>query len=80
VLSIDRLGSHHREPDLAALGDRWLDTGASAVLQVPSAVVPSEFNYMLNPTHPDFSKIVAEVPVQFMFDKRLFPIHGSGLL
>jgi len=45
---------------LRALGDRWLEEGRSAVLQVPSAVVGAvgvEFNYLLNPAHADFPLI-----------------------
>jgi RES domain-containing protein len=39
------------------LGDRWIEAAESAVLRVPSAVVPSEFNYVLNPAHLDFARI-----------------------
>ncbi len=44
-------------PDTRKLGDRWIDSSASAVLRVPSAVVPEEFNYIANPGHPDFARI-----------------------
>jgi RES domain-containing protein len=40
-----------------AIGDQWIADGTSAVLQVPSSIVPSEWNYLLNPAHPDFAKI-----------------------
>ena len=36
------------------LGDWWLDTLTSAVLQVPSFVVAGEHNFLLNPAHPEF--------------------------
>lgn len=39
------------------IGDKWLESGDSAVLQIPSAIIDLEFNYLLNPDHPDFSKI-----------------------
>ena len=55
-----------------ALGDLWLDTCASAVLRVPSRIVPAEHNYLLNPKHPQFNEIVVEMPVPFEFDERLF--------
>lgn len=42
---------------LQRLGDAWLAAGKSAVLRVPSAVVPTESNYLLNPAHPAFKKI-----------------------
>ena len=43
---------------LQARGLVWLESGQTAVLNVPSAVVPAERNYLLNPHHPDFSHIV----------------------
>lgn len=42
---------------LRALGADWIRRARSAVLCVPSAVVPSEFNYLLNPAHVDFARI-----------------------
>lgn len=53
------------------LGDDWARTAASAVLEVPSAIIPREKNYLLNPLHPDFGKIVAGEPEKFSFDPRL---------
>jgi len=38
-------------------GSAWLRGGRTAVLEVPSAIVPSEKNYLLNPGHPDFPRI-----------------------
>ena len=72
ILSADQLRSAVGDLRPQALGDRWLESVASAVLQVPSAVVPSESNYLLNPRHPDFTKIVTELPLPFLFDDRLF--------
>lgn len=72
IFSADQLAAPHLSLDSQAVGDRWLDSKASAVLRVPSAVVRSEFNYLLNPTHREFSKIVTELPVPFAFDERLF--------
>lgn len=40
-----------------AIGDRWLESVESAVLRVPSAVVPGEVNYIVNPSHPDFDRV-----------------------
>ena len=72
VITQDRLKARYGALQPYLLGDRWFDNCESAVLRVKSAVVPDEFNYLLNPTHHDFSKIVAEVPVPFVFDERLF--------
>jgi RES domain-containing protein len=55
------------------MGDRWLRSQASAVLQVRSAVVPQEFNFLLNPEHPEFGRIAVEPAMLFVFDERLFP-------
>jgi RES domain-containing protein len=55
-----------------ALGDWWLESKASAVLEVSSVVIPSEHNYVLNPAHPDFASIVVDPPALFHFDPRLF--------
>jgi len=54
------------------LGDHWLGSLGSAVLPVRSAVIPEEFNFLLNPKHPAFAQIVAEPSIPFVFDERLF--------
>jgi RES domain-containing protein len=41
------------------------------VLKVPSVVVPEEFNYLLNPSHPDRDNIRIKAPVVYHFDSRL---------
>lgn len=53
------------------MGTVWIKQKISAVLRVPSVVIPRESNYMLNPEHPDFSRIVIEGPLAFQFDLRL---------
>ena len=59
-------------PETAHIGDTWLDTQKSPVLAVPSVIVPREWNYLVNPTHPD-SKVILESarPLPFELDKRL---------
>jgi RES domain-containing protein len=54
-----------------AIGDRWVLSGDSAVLRVPSVLVPGESNFLLNPRHPDFGKIGISRPQAFRFDPRL---------
>jgi RES domain-containing protein len=54
-----------------AFGDEWVLQARSAVLEVPSAIIPIEFNYLLNPSHPDFRKISIGKPEYFTFDPRL---------
>jgi RES domain-containing protein len=56
---------------LQRLGDDWLDSGRSAVLRVPNAIVGGEFNYLLSPLHPDFPKLRISGPERFQIDRRL---------
>ncbi len=56
---------------LREIGADWVRRGSSAVLAVPSAVIPSETNYLLNPMHPSFGKIRAGEPQAFAMDLRL---------
>jgi RES domain-containing protein len=58
-------------PSVQAIGDRWVEEASSAILRVPSVVIPSEWNYLLNPAHPDFRKIQLGKPEPFAFDPRL---------
>ena len=53
------------------IGSRWLRTGRHAALAVPSAVVPTEHNFLIDPAHPDFLHIEVSAPVPFRFDPRL---------
>jgi RES domain-containing protein len=56
---------------IQAIGTAWAKRKSSAVLAVPSAVIPAEFNYLLNPLHPSFSKIEIGEPQDFITDLRL---------
>jgi len=59
-------------PDvLAELGTEWARQRRSPALAVPSAVVPQELNYLINPEHPDFRKIRIGKPTRFSLDPRL---------
>jgi RES domain-containing protein len=53
------------------LGDQWVAEKRSAVLAVPSAIVPAERNFLLNPAHPKFGQLRLHKPVGFTFDNRL---------
>jgi RES domain-containing protein len=61
-------------PELQFLGDEWLRSEASPVLEVPSALIPTEPNYLLNPRHRDFASIALATPEPFEFDLRLLRI------
>jgi RES domain-containing protein len=54
-----------------SIGDEWVFAGSSAVLQVPSALVPGENNFLLNPEHKDFARLRFGKPLAFRFDPRL---------
>ncbi len=58
-------------PSTRALGDLWAAQARTAVLELPSVIIPGESNYLLNPAHPDFKKIVLGKPESFSFDPRL---------
>ena len=60
-------------PDsLRAYGADWLVRNITAVLKVPSALIPSECNYILNPIHRDFQKIIIGSPEKFCYDPRMW--------
>jgi RES domain-containing protein len=58
-------------PKTKTIGDHWAAERRSAVLKVPSVVVPEEFNFLLNPSHPDWDHIHIKAPVVYPFDPRL---------
>lgn len=60
-----------RRDALQRIGRDWLERGESAVLAVPSAVLPAERNYLLNPGHPDFARIIIGEPEALETDLRL---------
>lgn len=59
-------------PSLQAVGDHWLASADSVILAVPSVIIPTEQNFLLNPRHPDFKKIKVGNLTDFSFDYRLF--------
>lgn len=56
---------------LRAIGDQWVADGRSAVLRVPSAIVPLEHLFLLNPQHTEFPRIKVGQPQPFSLDARL---------
>jgi RES domain-containing protein len=53
------------------IGDEWIKSQRSAVLAVPSVLVPLERTFLLNPKHPDFTKIRIKDAGPFVLDPRL---------
>ena len=56
---------------LQTIGDEWATRRSTAVLAVPSAIVPAESSYLLNPLHPDFKRIKIGKPGAVEADLRL---------
>jgi RES domain-containing protein len=65
------------------VGDDFLTENKYLLLKVPSAIVPAEYNYLLNIQHPDMKKVKVISKELFSFDKRLSPTQtlpkGEGL-
>lgn len=53
-----------------AIGSKWFSSGETAILQVPSALVLQEKNYIINTLHPDFRSIRFIGTEEFTFDSR----------
>jgi RES domain-containing protein len=53
------------------LGDQWLNAGRTALLRVPSVIVPFAFNWLMNPGHADAAKAVIAKTIRAPFDLRL---------
>ena len=67
----DALGGCMVSPRTQALGADWLARGTHPVLEVRSAIIPEEPNYLLNPRHPKFDQIKIGQAEDFAFDPRL---------
>jgi RES domain-containing protein len=76
VSSLPKNWKNHPAPrSLRAIGDAWVSSGKSAVLRVPSVLVPSESNFLVNPRHSEYENLVIGEPLRFSFDPRLFRRH-----
>ena len=67
-------GTWQQEPpdhSTMQLGHKWLKNSSSLLLRVPSAIVPEEWNYLLNPLHQDYGKLSIPLAAPFRFDERL---------
>lgn len=54
-------------------GDGWIAAGKSALLLVPSVIVPDEYNVLLNPRHADAAAVTASTVRRWSYDPRFFP-------
>ncbi|AOU97828.1 hypothetical protein BI364_07490 [Acidihalobacter yilgarnensis] len=65
-------GWNDPEPDSSKdYGTGWLISGRSEILLVPSVIVPEEQNVLINPAHPQASKIKAKAIRPWTYDSRL---------
>ncbi len=76
VLTAQALPSNWRQvpapPGLALIGDSFAAERKSAILVLPSALVPSESNWLVNPLHPEFAEIQVHPAEPFHYDSRFF--------
>jgi len=61
---------------LPAIGDEFVRKGQTCLLLVPSVLAPTEHNWLINPAHPEFSRIVIQEPVPLAYDSRMFGKTG----
>jgi RES domain-containing protein len=62
-------------PLLQRIGNAWLQGRSAALLYVPSAIDPMASNILLNPLHPDISKILVKAVIPFRYDERLLTVR-----
>jgi RES domain-containing protein len=58
-------------PYTQKIGDEWSKGALTAVLKVPSAIIPEEHNYLINPLHKDYNRIKYLGNEPFDFDERI---------
>jgi len=56
---------------LQDIGGEWIDSMRSAILRVPTVLVPDQHNYLINPRHSDFKKIEIGAAIDFKPDPRM---------
>ena len=54
------------------IGDEFLKSSHGLILKIPSAIIDQENNFLINPKHPDISKVKIIATKDFKFDKRLY--------
>ena len=58
-------------PGTTRVGNSWLARTSSALLAVPSAIMPETSNWLINPEHPHMQKLSIQWHRPFLLDKRL---------
>lgn len=71
TVTLSDLESGGRAADPASFGFAWLQSGRSALLRVPSVLIPRESNILLNPAHPDVASFNSVIETDVRLDSRL---------
>lgn len=64
-------------PELAHFGDEFAQRGKHCILVIPSALAPAENNWLINPAHPDYTRITVHPLEPLICDPRMFRTSGS---
>ena len=59
-------------PELARIGDEFVQRREHCLLMVPSVLAPNENNCLINPAHPEFGRIVLQDLEPLIYDPRMF--------
>jgi RES domain-containing protein len=77
-ITIDQLPANWKDISppvvLRQTGDEFLKKQTNLLMKVPSAIVPAEFNFLVNTRHPDMKKVKVLKSQPFNFDERLSPL------
>ena len=57
-----------------AIGDKFVADNKYCVLQISSSITQGDFNFLINPNHPEFTRIKIVGVEKFPFDKRIFKL------
>ena len=80
-IAAKQLPKHWRQfpapTELTRFGDEFVRKNRAAVLIAPSALVPGESNWLINPRHPDFQQIRVNPAETLHYDPRFFPMSDS---
>lgn len=56
---------------LSEIGQKWIEVGKTMALKVPSSIIHSSYNFILNCSHADYKLVKILSQKEFRFDSRL---------
>lgn len=71
-IALSEMKKIQRQEKFRDYGTDWLNSLSSVALKVPSIIIPSEQNILINPMHPDVKKLKVKTIQKFNFDERLW--------